>query len=286
MKINKIENRIAYFILTFALFLLNFKNITILSLLFGSIISLPIILLFEKINIYKYKIFKIFLFIISSIFITYFLNKISYYIGYNILREYSIFIISLTLFLSVFILGNKGYHTIIKVLILASYFIVLFMILGNIILIPELNIENFNDYYVQTNYLIKQSLLVSFNFIYPYILIYPLTNTKFLKIDLITSCLNQIINYFFIISILGLTLTNIYKYPYIDIFKSVSLLGFIERIEIIFSFNYLFFMYFIILFSYYQIYYLLKKLIKKDKIFKIILSIYSIIIFLLSFIFY
>ena len=84
MKINKIENRISFYLLTFGMFLLNYKSINILSLLFGILLSFIIILLFEKINIFNNKIFKFIIFIISSFFITFYLTKISYYISYNI----------------------------------------------------------------------------------------------------------------------------------------------------------------------------------------------------------
>ena len=279
MKTNKLENRLTYFILTYALFLLNINNISILSILIGSIISLLIILLIKNI-----KINNIFISILSIPILIYYLNKISYYIGDNILKEYSIIIITLTLLLSIFILGNKGYHTIIKVIILSTYFILFISIIGIFLTIPYININNLNINILNTNNLLNNTLLSTFIFTYSYLLIYPITNTNFKNKDLIITSIFNIIKYISIYSILGL-LINYLKYPYITIFKKVNLLNFIERIEILFSLNYLFIFYFLLVLIYYQIFNILKNKINKKKYLNITLIFLYFFIFLLSMLF-
>ena len=284
MKTIKLENRITYFLLTFSIFLLNFKYISLLSLLFGSLISLLFILLIDKLNLYKYNITKIILLIISIPIMIYYLNKISYFIGDNILKDYSIIAISITYLLTIFIIGNKGYHTIIKVILLSSYFIFFILLLSIIITIPYININNLNINYLNTNNLILNTIIYSISLIYTYFLIYPITNTKFLKKDLFISSIFHLIIYILIISILGI-LNNYLKYPYIIIFKKVNLLNFIERIEILFSLNYLFIFYYYLLFIFYQIKLILNIKIKNKKHLRLTLMFLCLFIFLISMIF-
>ncbi|MBR3661270.1 MAG: hypothetical protein IKN63_05175, partial [Bacilli bacterium] len=241
MKTIKLENRITFFILIMALFLLNFQYISFLSIIFGSLISFLIIKLLETLNIYKYKITKAFLLITSIFSLTYYLNKISYFIGDNILREYSIIPITFTLLLSVFLLGNK-FHTIIKLITISSYFILLNLIIGIIILIPYIDISNLNMSILFTNNLIFNTIIYVTSLVYTYFLIFKISNTKLLKRDLIMTNSFNLLYFLLVNSILSI-LTNILKYPYLIIFKKVNLIWFIERIEIIFAINYLFIFY-------------------------------------------
>lgn len=282
MKTNKLEIKITYFIITTATFLLNFKNLSLLTLIFSFLLSLLFILLFEKTKIYKFNLTKYILLLLSIIFLTYYLNKTCYFISDNILREYSTIFISFTLLLSLFIIVNKGYHTIIKIILLSSYFIILFFILGIIINIPYIDISNLNNYILENNNLLLNSLFYSFLLILNYFLIYPVSNTKFKVKDFIFNSLYQIFLYLLIISILGNTLISLYGYPYIIIFKKVNLIGFIERIEIIFSMNYLFCFYYLLLLFFYQIKYILESKIKKDNKLIFIIIFLTILIFLTS----
>ena len=282
MKIKKIETRITYFIITIGLFLLNIKNLTLLSIIISNILAFLFISLFEKLNLSKFKLTKFLIMIISFIYLIFNLNNITIFIGDNILREYSIVVISLTLLFLIFYLANKGYHTLIKVILLATYFIIFLIIISFLITIPYIDLSNLTINIFKTNNLFKETILYTFNLIYPYLLIYPLSNTKFKVSDFLVTMIFQILFYLLIISILGLTLESIYKYPYITIFKKVSLFGFIERIEIIPSLNYLFCFYFLLVLSYYQILNYLSLYIKKDKNLIIIKIFLFLLIFLVS----
>ena len=165
---------------------------------------------------------------------------------------------------------------------MATYFIIFLIIISFLITIPYIDLSNLTINIFKTNNLFKETILYTFNLIYPYLLIYPLSNTKFKVSDFLVTTLFQILFYLLIISILGLTLESIYKYPYITIFKKVSLFGFIERIEIIPSLNYLFCFYFLLVLSYYQILNYLTLYIKKDKNLNIIKIFLFLLIFLVS----
>ena len=275
----KIQNRLSYFLIIFSIFLLTYK-LSFLSIVIGTIISIPIIKLFEHFNIYKYKLTKVIILILSILLLTYYLNKVTYFISDNILREYSIISITFSLLLSIFTLGNKGYHTIIKVIIISSYFILFTSILGLILLIPYINITNINISILTFNNIFINTITYVLLIVYSYFLIYPVTKTKFKIKDLIISNIINLISILLINSILNI-LTNYLQYPYVTIFKKVNLIGFIDRVEIIFSMNYLFIFYFLLLIIYYQIFFILKNTLKKKQL-NISLSIISFIIFLFS----
>ena len=275
----KIQNRLSYFLIIFSIFLLTYK-LSFLSIVIGTIISIPIIKLFEHFNIYKYKLTKVIILILSILLLTYYLNKVTYFISDNILREYSIISITFSLLLSIFTLGNKGYHTIIKVIIISSYFILFTSLLGLILLIPYINITNINISILTFNNIFINTITYVLLIVYSYFLIYPVTKTKFKIKDLIISNIINLISILLINSILNI-LTNYLQYPYVTIFKKVNLIGFIDRVEIIFSMNYLFIFYFLLLIIYYQIFFILKNTLKKKQL-NISLSIISFIIFLFS----
>jgi len=283
MKTNKIEVRITYFIITMAIFLLNIKNLSIISILSGSVLGLLFILLFENTNIKKFNFTNFLIFITSIILMIFYLNKTTYFISNNILREYSTLTISFTILLSIFILANKGYHTIIKVIILFTYFSFLILLLGFLFLTPYIKITNLTTNILTSSNLLIESLTYSSLIFYTYLLIYPISKIKLIKKDLFTNSGVHVFIYLLIVSVLGKTLTKLYKYPYITMFKKVSLIGFVERIEIIFDKNSLFYFYFLMLLMFYQISAFIKGE-KKDKKRFFYLLIITILIFLSSFV--
>jgi len=241
-----------------------------------------LILLAEKTSLYKFKFTKIILFFTSLIFSIYNLNNLTYFISDNILREYSNILISLILLLSSFFILKKGYHTIIKVIILGSYFILLFLLLG--LVLPSFYIDLTNldlNIFLKDN-LFLESLHYAFLIFYAYFLIYPISKTKFQKRDLIVSSSSHLVIYLLILAVLGKKLINLYEYPFITILKKVSLIDFVERVELYFSLNYLFCFYFFFLLVVYQLKYLLSLKIKKDKKLNLTLIILVSFIFLAS----
>ena len=124
--------------------------------------------------------------------------------------------------------------------------------------------------------------IYSFLIYYTYFLTYGESSSLVNKKTLLISSSCHLLSYLFIIGILGLTLTNLYEYAYIVIYKKINFLNFIERIEFIFALNYLFCFYYFFLFSFYKVKSILNKVIKKDKLLTLTLVILSIIIFIVS----
>ena len=108
------------------------------------------------------------MFLLAIFFLIFYTNKLSYFITDNILREYSTILISFTILLTIFILGKKGYHTIIKVILLASYFLFFFSLLGVFLTLPYINIENITNISLKSNNLFLESLNYAFLLIYSY----------------------------------------------------------------------------------------------------------------------
>ena len=281
MKINKIEVNITFLILSLSVFLLNFSNFTPLAIIFGFLLSFFLILLTEKLNLNKYKLTNICLLIISLIILPIYLNKLTYFISNNILKDYSGIVISILLLISSLFLIKKGYHTIIKVVLLSSYFIILILLLGLLSSI-YFKLDNFTINILKDNNLFRNTLLYSFLIYYTYFLTYGESSSLVNKKTLLISSCCHLLSYLLIIGILGLTLTNLYEYVYIVIYKKINFLNFIERIEFIFALNYLFCFYYFFLFSFYKVQSILNKVIKKDKLLTLTLVIISIIIFTIS----
>lgn len=279
MKINKIEVNITFFILSLAIFLLNFNQFSLYSILIGSILAYLLIMLNEKTNITNFKYSKFVIIIISFLIEIIYLNKLTCFISSNILRNYSGIVISLLLLISSLLLIKKGYHTIIKVVLLSSYFFLIIITLGIILGLFYLKIENYNFTIVPDN-LFNSSILYAFLIFYIYLLTFKLSNAKFnFKAFLISTCYH-LFNYLFVIGILSNTLTNLYEFSFIVIYKKINLLNFIERIEFIFSLNYLFCFYYFFVFNFYYLTSNLK--IKNEKNQLIITSLISISIFIIS----
>ena len=90
-------------------------------------------------------------------------------------------------------------------------------------------------------------------------------NNKSIIIFSIISISLILIQAILIISILGIDLTNIYKNPDIMIYKKISFLNILERVEVFLSFNQLLNGLFIITISIYLIKEILMYFIKKKK---------------------
>lgn len=280
MKINKIEIQTTFYLLTFAFFILNIKYFNIISILTGGLLSFILIKLNEKIHLEKYKLFNFGIFIINIYFLILYLNKITNYINNNILKNYSHIFISLTLLISSLFIIKKGYHTIVKIILLSSYFLILTFLIGTFFSCFYIDLNNFNINIFYFNNLILESISYGLGIFYLYYLIYLSTKTKFKSKDLVITILSHIITLLFIYSILGLTLTNLYEYPYLIIYQKINLINFIERIEIFMALNYLFCFYYLYLWIFNNLYMYLENKIKKKKSLYFLLGITSLIFFI------
>ena len=240
----KIEHSILIFIIIEAIFTLFFFKLNYLEIILGFTLGIILILLSNLIP--KNTFFKIRLLISSIILGSYTLIKISNFIKYNLLLNHSIYIIGLSLILIGLYLINKGYHTYIKVVEIICYPYLLIKIISFLLLLPKFNINNFQNIVIDT---------INYRFIYLSLIIcliynsvYYITNNKPSIKSIIISFLNILFIKTITIFTLGNSLSNIYNYPFLNIYKKIKYLDFIERCDGIFSFEYLISFY--VLFSY------------------------------------
>jgi len=237
MNKNKVENNILLIIIIRSLFLLLFNKLSITDLILGSLFGLLLIIIYQKFNLKKYNVFRILLLIIFSFITFLFLYNISYYIKDNILKNYNVIIIGISFLIVCIFITKKGYHTFIKTIELSTYILIIMVIFSLSLLIPYININNFNNinYFITPNF-IKISLLILLSFI----AINYLNNYKLNYKTYLFSVSNIIFIKLLIISILSQTLENVFDYPYISIFKKISYFDFFERLEGLLSLQYLF----------------------------------------------
>lgn len=242
----KIELNVLTFILIEALYLLYMFKVSIINVVLGTIISIIIIFITKKKKIFFFP--KLLFLLISLILTIITICQITHFINYNILKNYPSFIIMLTIFILALYLTNKGYHTYIKSLEITFYFFIFIKITSFILLISNINLTNLN-------YQLMQEISINYSFILPTIMILfvhfsiqYLTNTTIKAKSYIIGIINPIIWKLITISIMGVTLFNLYVYPYFNVLKSIKYLDFIERMEGILSFQYLITFFFLLSF--------------------------------------
>lgn len=295
MKTNKLNN-IQFGTLVFFLinsFLINFgissltiinNNDSIIDIIIGGIftIVLLIILLWiraqykgdlieivSSFKLFKYPIF-ILLIISFSLSIIYSLNNLTSFINYYILNSTDYFTISITLIITIIYLTNKKLNTITRISEITVYIYILLTILGFLGLYKYIDFNNLKPLLTSNiNNHIRTSLkFFSYN-ILPIFLILSFKNKKSDNNTLILFAIISIILIFLqtilVISVLGINLTNIYVYPDIMIYKKISFLNILERVEVFFAFNQLLNGIFLITVSFYLIKNILNKFIKQKK---------------------
>lgn len=237
----KIELNILLITIFEALYLLFFFKCSFINIILGIILGIILIKLFK--NVKKNNIIKILLLIISIPLFILILYNIVVFITYNILKNYSIIPIYLSLIIISFYI-SKDYHIFIKVVELLFYLILLIKIIILLLSIPLININNlYLD--LNINYMF---IIISLMILLIYNYFYYLSDHRVSNKEIIISFINPSIIKLLTIFIIGNPLINIYKYPYINSLKKIKYLNFIERMDGILSFEYLFC--FIVLLSY------------------------------------
>ena len=261
MKVKKIELNLLIFILLEALFLLFFFKTNLINFILGSILGFIIYTILKRFS--SNKIGKIILIIISLFLFFLILYHIIDFISYNILKNYSIWIISFSLIVTIYYLSIKGFHPFIKTLEISMYFVLFVKVLSIILLLPQININNFNQNLL-TNISINNSfIIISLFTSFILLLTYTISNKEISIKEFSFSIIHPILLKLLIISILGKTLTDIYYYPYISVFKRIKYFDFIERMEGILSFQYLCSFFFLVTFVSLSILTLFKSIRKK-----------------------
>ena len=202
-------------------------------------------------SIFKNKIIKYFFYlIIISIFLIvniYSLTTIISFIHYFILKENSLFLITTTIVITVLYIVKQGIRTIAKTSEIFFLLYLIIYIIGIIGLLKYIDISNIKPLLtVPINIGIKSSLIYFLSTISPLFLLLIIPKNK-MEINksgkklpyffIILSTILIIIQTIIIISVLGIQLTNLYEYPDIIIYKKISFLNILERVEVYLAFN-------------------------------------------------
>ena len=234
----KVELNILIFILIEALFLLYGIKINLINIILGTILGIILITIFNKLK--KKKLIEIFLLIITIIFFIYTVINISYFITYNILNNYSNFFIILSIIFISYLFIKNNYHSFIKSVEISFYFFIIIKIISFLLIIPNFNFNNININLLEELNINISTFYIGIIICYINLLIYYLTNYKVNKKIYLFSSINPIVIKISCILTMGRTLTYLYNYPYVNILKRIKYLDFIERMEGILSFQYLF----------------------------------------------
>lgn len=233
---------------------LSFKN-TILSILLGTMIGLCFLnfsfFLFKKVHIKKMisaKVIKICILVLLSILFSYFVYRFSSYIHYLYLNKNSLLFIIFTLLILFLYTFHIDHFIVSRTLEILFYIFLFFMLIKMIGLVSYVEVDYLlpiatNNY----NNLLFSSLLFGVFTSGVLGLLYIFYNKEIRKQKIkyyitssyIVSCMLILINYIFIISILGNHLAGIYMYPEIMILKNINFFHFIERVDYILAFEYL-----------------------------------------------
>lgn len=234
--------------------------------LFSIIIGGLIILLFQSFIFYlnkhnkdniiitikkKYPIFiqiLLYLFILITISIStlYSLNHLVSFLNYYVIKEISIFIITITLVSTILYITTKGISTITKLSEIFFYIYIFLIAFGFIGLIKYIDLSNLKPLFTTklTN-LTNGSLTYFISVIMPLFLLQVISNKeiekdekrkKFTYIFIIIFIVLTVIEFITIISVLGIELTSIYQNPDMIVYKKISFLNVLERIEVLLAF--------------------------------------------------
>lgn len=203
----------------------------------------------------------------------YTLNSLTSFIHYYMLNEVNSFIISITIIITTFYLVKKDIPTITRISEICFYIYIIVFILGFIGLYKYIDLNNLKPFNtISINNHINTSLHFFSYSILPIFLLLGLKKEDYKKHDDILIIIFTLISIFIIflqliliISVLGINLTNIYVSPDIMIYKKISFLNILERVEVFLSFNQLLNGIFIITVNIYLIKKILTSFIKKEK---------------------
>ena len=232
----KIEINILSFFLIESIINLFFFKESFINLLMGLLIGILLIKLIKSNK--KNPITQYILVMISLIFIYLIFLNIIHFINYNILRNYSTFIIGLSFIIITLNLVLRGYHSYIKTVETTSYIILFLKTITIILLIPlllhcKINITIIHN--IKPNIIILFALSIFLLNKYLYYLTDYQLSIKVIMISFINYFITKMIS----LIILGKSLFNIYQYPFINILKQIKYFDFIERIDGLLSFQFI-----------------------------------------------
>lgn len=245
------------------------KQDALISIILGSILGIIPLLIYIKIieiepelNIFEKiekklkktgKLINIILTLTIAFFITTNFNKLIDFISSQYLEKTPQLIIALAFLPAIIYMTQKGTRVIGRTIFILSVISIIFVILTILGLTWQIKIENILPILENG---IKSPIIGSFIYIAynitPIFLLTIIPKNEILdkenlkKRMIITYIISNIIIlliFFITLSVLGINLINLYKYPEYDVLKKVSLIGFIERIESIISLRWTFYVF-------------------------------------------
>lgn len=235
------------------------KTGTIYSCVLGSIISLVILFFITKIinykkelNIFKKidlvygklgKIINLFLVLIFILYFIYLLWSINTYIQNKYLDSTPSFIIILLFLIPVIWCQKEGIRTISKVsglLFIITFLIILFSVTN---LYSGIDLDNFKPLFnTPIITIIKDGFIFSSYFVTPMfmLLVIPDIKIKNTTLFFIISLVNLLLLFIYIIGVFGIDLASLFSYPEYSLMKKINYFDFIQHIENISTFEWLF----------------------------------------------
>lgn len=184
------------------------------------------------------------------IFSSFLLKHITSYIHYSMSPNISIFIVTITFVLLCYILAQKGIETICRSSEIFFFILILFIVITLLGVFPVIEVQEVKPFFLtKAPSIIKNSILYAFFSSSPIALLLNIPSTQIVnqknyKRHLLQGYLfsNTIIFLFAFLSItiLGIHLTEIYRYPFTIILKKVTFFKIIERLESVLSIHWMF----------------------------------------------
>lgn len=259
------------------------NNDSILDILIGGIGIVILGFLWNKYkdnivnNINKYPTYikyfiYIILFIIILICTIYSISGLTSFIHYYILKEVNKLIITITITVTILYIVSKGIKTITKTSEIFFYIYLLIILIGFIGLIKYIDLINLKPLFttsIKDN--INSSTIYFLSSIFPFLLLTSIPKKEVIMdnkkhhIFLILTVILTFIQLIIIISVLGINLTNIYQNPDMMVYKKISFLNVLERVEVLLALNNILNILFFIITSTYFMKELVNKIIGNKK---------------------
>lgn len=252
MKITKLQLGVLIYFIIRAIYFFIYKDfsLSITSMFLGTIIGIIIINIFylftKNIKLNNKNIFKIILLpFLIYLFIIIF-KRLTVFINYNYLVDYPLFIIGISILIIVIFLIKSNTHVLYKSVEIFGFVSLFLFITSLISLVNTTEVNNILENIKLNQNILINSINYAFYTILPLIIITNIDNrlsTKdIFKTTIISYSITNIliiVKFSLIIGILSPELINIYKYPFMNILKSISFYDFIDHMELLLGFEYL-----------------------------------------------
>lgn len=249
--------------------------------------------LIEIIHSSKYLRFILYpiLIVILTITISYSLSTLTTFINYYILKEVEVVTITVTILATILYLVKKGLSTITKVSEIFFYIYLFLVFISFIGLFNKMDFSNLKPLFTTNSFThIRSSLSYFLSVSTPLFLLMMIkkndikSRKKEEKLPLIFTVISIIlttIQLIIIISVLGIKLTNIYVNPDMIVYKKISFLNLLDRVEVILSLNNILNSFFLLVMCFYSLKEVTTTIIKTKKE-HVVLALLGIVLFILS----